>query len=59
MTDCCQAAAQVSVVLASGRQLDFCKHHYDKHELALMVDEARVISDRRAELVATEKARRG
>ena len=33
--DCCSARAVLAVVLPSGRELAFCRHHYRRHALAL------------------------
>jgi len=56
MSDCCNTTAWVDVTLKSGKPLSFCYHHFAQHELALMVDGAKVVSDRRGEL---EKMERG
>lgn len=34
--DSCQSRSYVAVTLKSGGRLDFCKHHFDKHEKALL-----------------------
>jgi len=55
--DCCAAAAWVDVAIApDSKPLSFCKHHYERHELALAVDGAKVVEDRRPVLYAAERA---
>jgi hypothetical protein len=34
--DACSAAARVHVILAPSSELEFCQHHFRKHEDALM-----------------------
>ena len=42
--DCCGGyTPQVRVQVPSGKLLDFCGHHYRKHELALMTQGAVVV----------------
>jgi hypothetical protein len=41
--DRCPAMAAARVLLKSGRILDFCQHHYGKHEPALAAIKAVVV----------------
>lgn len=46
----CGAQARVRVKLLGGGELDFCKHHFERDEPALLVASAGVVRDQRADL---------
>lgn len=45
----CEAQAYVRVSIA-GSTLDWCRHHYNEHEAALIAKGAKVITDQRSQL---------
>jgi hypothetical protein len=46
--DRCGAAAQIRFVMRSGNDVLLCKHHGDKHEVALVEQGASIAEDTRA-----------
>lgn len=46
----CQERAYVLVQLPSGFHLTFCKHHYERQEVALLTSGAIVVDDTREDL---------